>query len=208
MIYSRFKIFGEQSADAYVGVLQSILYKLEDRLEEEWDILSSVVNIKNIMTEKISNSDYTALWLVYNHIVKVNKLDLNRLQEDMQCLNQYRDKLMTFIFEFYNEIFRRKSNESYINSLAVLFRGDEQQAFEQQAVQFMEDQPAENDLADGQEIDDQDVVVQVHAEEVQVEVQVPEQNIAAPAVEANIRPRRQRKPPNRLNICSTKTKTY
>ena len=34
LIYDRFKIFGEGSSDAYFSVFQSILYKLEDRLEE------------------------------------------------------------------------------------------------------------------------------------------------------------------------------
>ena len=197
MIYSRFQIFGEQGADAYVGVIQAILYKLEDRLNEEWETLSSVVNLKNIMAEKLSTSDYTALWLVQNHIIKVNKIHLDQMEADMQSLNLCRDKLMTFIFEFYNEIFRRKSNESYINALAGLFRSDEQQAIEQQALEDLEleMQPAAAE---------QEAEVQV----ADVEVAVEEDNEEQQQVEANTRPRRQRRPPNRLNIYSTKGATY
>ena len=195
LIYDRFKIFGEGSSDAYFSVFQSILYKLEDRLEDEWDILNSVVNLRNIMTEKISTPDYTALWLVEKHIIKVNNLDLSQLETEMKSLNNYRDKLMTFSFELYNEIFRRKQNEAYINAVANLFRGDEQQAIEDQAaVDLALDRIAAADIAiEGA------VELPVVAEEAVVNHQ---------ALEAPSRPRRHRRPPDRLNIASTKGVTY
>ena len=210
MIYSRFQIFGEQSADAYVGVFQAILYTLEDRLEEEWETLSSVVNLKNIMAEKLSTSDYTALWLVQNHIIKVNKIHLDQMEADMQSLNRYRDKLITFIFEFYNEIFKRKSNESYIHALAGLFRGDEQEAIEQRAAR---DPDVENlEAADQHDIDNEVFEQNLVAEQEPLE-QVLEEAVEQRAgnhqeVLATTRPRRQRRPPERLNIFTTKGRTY
>ena len=203
LIYHRFKIFGDSSADAYADAFQSILNKLEDRLEDEWDILNSVVNLRNVMKEKISTADYTALWLVEKHIIKVNKLDLSQLQTEMKSLNYHRDKLMTFIIQFTNEIFRRKRNEEYINAVANLFRGDEQQAIEDQAAaELAVDRLVAGDLA----IED----AVVHAADVDVAVEQESEEAVVnrqPLIENN-RPRRQRRPPDRLNIASTKGTTY
>jgi len=203
LIYNRFQIFGETSADAYVSAFRSILHKLEDRLEDEWVIFNSLVNLRNIMAEKISTSDYTALWLVEKHIIKDNNLDLSQLETEMQSLNNYRDKLLTFIFGFNNEIFRRQQNELYINAVANLFRGDEQQAIEDQAAADLAvDRIAAVDIpiegAANQEAVVQAVVEQ-EAEEAVVNFQ--------PIIESS-RPRRQRRPPDRLNIASTKGCTY
>ena len=94
--------------------------------------------------------------------------------------------------------------------MAGLFRGDEQEAIEQRAARDLDVENLE--AADQHDIDnevfEQNLVAEQEPLERVLEEAVQQRAANHQAVLPTTRPRRQRRPPDRLNILTTKGRTY
>ena len=75
-VYNSSLMFGSSGPDAateFENTMISIVMKLKNRLEEELQIFDDIQNVREVMVGNISLSEHTAMFCVYNHMVRISK---------------------------------------------------------------------------------------------------------------------------------------